>query len=128
MNHGEFLFRLLAGGAIFFFAVLTWAVGPYVNDAHVVGGEPLNAPIMSVFFGTAQPRGVTVIALLLARGCLGMALASWIAIPAARYFYDVDFRPLARAAVIVFMTCSVAAFMGSLLAHLLIDGGGTIFA
>lgn len=128
MNPIEFIFRLIIGGAVVVFGVLVWALAPYLAGAHVVGGEALNAPVVSIFFGTAKPQGYTVISLLLARGCLGMAIASWITIPALQYFADADFRPLARAGVIVFMTASVAAFLSSLLVHIFYYGGGTIFA
>ncbi|MGI9296606.1 MAG: hypothetical protein ACR2QC_01750 [Gammaproteobacteria bacterium] len=129
MSSVEFIFRVLAGVAVVIFGVLVWALAPYLNDAHVIGsGETLDAPIMSIFFGNAQPQGFTVLSLLLARGCFGMAAASWIVVPTLQFFAAADFRPLARAAVIVFMTGSVAGFMGSLLVHIFYYGGGTIFA
>lgn len=128
MNSGEFIARLLIGGAIFIFGVLGWALAPYLNGVHEIGGPALDAPMMSVFFGTARPQGFTVISLLLARGSFSMAAALWVLIPGLQYFADADFRPLARAGVIVFMSLSVAFFLLSLLVHIFYYGGGTLFA
>lgn len=129
MSPVEFGLRILIGGAIIIFGVLAWAVSPYLEGTHIIGsGVLIDAPIMSVFFGNAEPQGYTVLALLWARGCFGMTVASWVIIPAAQYFYDSNFKPLARAAQILFMSGSVAAFLFSLLVHIFYYGGGTLFA
>lgn len=117
MNLSEFITRLCVGVALFVFGVLVWALGPYLAGVHASGGEEFYAPILSIFFGTNKPATPAVVGFLLSRGCFTMAIVSWIVIPAARYFVNADFTPLARAGFIVFMAASVAFFLGSLLLH-----------
>lgn len=122
MNPVEFFTRLIIGLAAFVFLVLIWAVAPYAAGAHT-GAVEFPVPVASIFFGTAKPKMITVLCLLLARGGLGMAISSWILVPALQFFVDADFRYLARAGVIIFMSISVIAFLSALLAHIVYYGG-----
>ncbi len=115
----EFILRLFIGLAVLIFGIIVWALAPYLAGVHIPdSGADFHAPVLSIFFGTNTPAPAAILGFLLARATFAMAVFSWIVIPAARYFfYNIDFRPLARAGVILFMSLSVAAFLGALLWH-----------
>lgn len=123
MNPMEFIMRIISGVLALIFLVLLWALVPYINGAHEVAGG-LNTPVVSIFFGRTEPRPIVIILLLLSRGSFGLMISSWLLIPTIQFFTGLNFRPLARAAVIVLMSCSTATFFGALILHFLHQRGG----
>ena len=123
MNPTEFIMRIIGGVLSLIFLVLLWALVPYINGVHEVAGG-LDTPIVSVFFGRTEPRPIVTILLLLSRGSFGLMVSGWLLIPTIQFFTGLNFRPLARAAVIVFMSCSTATFFGALILHFLHQRGG----
>ncbi|MGU9950875.1 MAG: hypothetical protein ACNYPH_00910 [Gammaproteobacteria bacterium WSBS_2016_MAG_OTU1] len=119
MSPVEFMLRVIGAFAILIFLVLFWAVVPYLQGVHLPNSPAeFEAPLLTIIFGTTQPKLVTVSLLLFSRFCFGMAAAAFVLLPALRFFVDADFRPLARAAVIVFFGSSTVAFFAAILAHL----------
>ena len=122
MNPTEFLIRLIAAFLLVVFVVLRWALGPYLTDAHIPDPESgevkFTSGLLSVFFGTGRPGEWTLVSLFMARAFLGMMLVSWVLIPAARFFADVNLRYLQLAAVILCGGLSVGCFFLSLLIEL----------
>lgn len=117
MSKNEFILRQILGVIILVFMVIKWAIIPYAENAHVVGGASLDTYVISIFFGNHTPRGITVLMLLAARAFIGLALAFWVLVPGLRFLIDADFNPLARASVILFSGISVLMFVGSLVVH-----------
>lgn len=126
MNSVEFTIRVFLGATILIFGVLAWALGPYLQGVHLPRGG-FEAPIVSIFLGTAKAKEYTIISLLFSRASISMALFSWVTIPALRFFADADFRPLARAGVIVFSWGAIGLFLLAIALHIFYYGGGNIF-
>ncbi|MBE8158490.1 MAG: hypothetical protein HAW59_03755 [Betaproteobacteria bacterium] len=127
MNPVEFLTRLIISFVLIIFLVLRWALGPYITGAHLPDGD-FNSGLLSVFFGTVRAGEYTFVALFSMRAFIGMALVSWVLIPAARFFIDANFRYLQVAAIIGCLGAATVCFFLTLLIQLFYYGGGTIFA
>lgn len=123
MSPIEFIMRVLGGVAALIVLVLAWAVIPYFNGVHEVAGS-LETPIVSTFFGRTEPRPIVILLLLLSRGSFGLMVSGWLLVPTLQFFTGLDFRPLARAVVIVCMSFSTVMFLGALILHFLHQRGG----
>ncbi len=113
MNIFEGITRILATCAVIFFAVILWAVVPYLQSTEI------DTSIMSIFLGNSKALSWTRDLLLLSRGAIGTAIALYIFMPVAVFFTDANLTHIRRDMCLLLVGISVCSWIGALIYHFL---------
>jgi len=104
MNGLESIARVIIFVILFYYMVVLWSLAPLFN--------PKMEILLTVegYFFSGIPVGWVRIALLSARGLLGLGISLYVLIPAFRYLFEFEPRPWANSALIMFSLAGVGSF------------------